>query len=95
LTKDWAKYTATIQASAEDAEARLVILTTGAGTFCLDTVSLFPQQTFHDRPNGLRADLAQVIARFAPEVRAFSRRLPDARLWSGQYLPLEEHHRPD
>jgi hypothetical protein len=32
----------------------------GIGTVHLDLVSLFPQATFHDRPGGLRADLAQV-----------------------------------
>jgi len=71
LTKDWTKYTATIQASANDAEARLVILTTGTGSFCLDMVSLFPQQTFHDHPNGLRADLAQVIGDLHPKFVRF------------------------
>ena len=70
LTKDWAKYTATIQ-GAEDADARLVILISGAGTFCLDTVSLFPQKTFHNRPNGMRADLAQVIADLHPKFVRF------------------------
>jgi alpha-L-arabinofuranosidase len=71
LTKDWAKYTATLQAGAEDADARLVILTTAPGTFCLDTVSLFPRKTFHDRPNGMRADLAQVIADLHPKFVRF------------------------
>ena len=71
LTKAWTKYTATIQANADDADARLVVLTTGTGTFCLDTVSLFPQKTFHDHPNGLRADLAQVIADLHPKFVRF------------------------
>ena len=71
LTKKWTKYTATVQAGADDADARLVILTTGAGTFCLDTISLFPQKTFHNRPNGMRADLAQVIADLHPKFVRF------------------------
>ena len=71
LTKDWIKYTATIQAGADDADARLVILTAGTGIFCLDTVSLFPQKTFHDHPNGLRADLAQAIGDLHPKFVRF------------------------
>ncbi len=71
LTKNWTKYTATLQPSAVDSDARLVILTTGTGTFYLDTVSLFPQQTFHNHPNGLRADLAQVIGDLHPKFVRF------------------------
>lgn len=71
LTKDWARYTATIQAAASDADARLVLVTAGAGTFCFDTVSLFPQKTFHNRPNGMRADLAQVVADLQPKFMRF------------------------
>lgn len=71
LTADWAKYTATLQAAADDLDARLVLVTTGAGTFCFDTVSLFPQKTFHNRPNGMRADLAQVVADLHPKFMRF------------------------
>jgi alpha-L-arabinofuranosidase len=71
LSKDWAKYSATIPASATDADARLVILAGGVGTFCLDTVSLFPEKTFHHRPNGMRADLAQAIADLHPKFVRF------------------------
>jgi len=70
LTKEWVKYTATIP-GAQDAHARLVIMISGAGTFCFDTVSLFPQKTFHNRPNGLRADLARVIADLQPKFMRF------------------------
>ena len=34
-------------------------------------ISLFPQKTFHNRPNGLRADLAQVIADLKPKFMRF------------------------
>ena len=71
LTKDWEKYKATIQANADDADARLVLLTASAGAFCFDTISLFPQKTFHDRPNGMRADLAQTIADLHPKFVRF------------------------
>ncbi len=71
VTRDWTKYTATIQAAKDDADARLVIRTTNAGPLCLDMISLFPQKTFRNRPNGLRADLAQVIANLKPKFVRF------------------------
>jgi alpha-N-arabinofuranosidase len=70
-TSEWRKYTATIQAKDSAADARLVVLTTGTGQLALDTISLFPQKTFHDRPNGLRTDLAQVIADLHPKFVRF------------------------
>lgn len=71
LTKSWVNYTATIEAGGTDDSARLVVFTTGAGVFHLDMVSLFPQATFHNRPNGLRADLAQAIADLKPKFIRF------------------------
>ena len=44
---------------------------TGPGKVALDMVSLFPEKTFHNRPNGLRADLAQVIADLEPKFMRF------------------------
>ena len=36
------------------------------GTVWLDFVSLFPEKTWKDRPNGLRPDIAQMIADLKP-----------------------------
>ena len=71
LTNDWLKYTATIQARSTDSDARLVLMTTGRGSIALDMISLFPQKTFKNRSNGLRADLAQVIADLKPRFVRF------------------------
>jgi alpha-L-arabinofuranosidase len=71
LSDKWQKYSAVIEAKTSDAGARLVVLTTGAGTFHLDVISLFPQKTFKNHPNGLRADLAQVIADLKPKFVRF------------------------
>lgn len=38
----------------------------GAGKLEIDYVSLFPQETFHRRPNGLRRDVAQFVADLKP-----------------------------
>jgi alpha-L-arabinofuranosidase len=71
LTKDWRQYTATIPVSTSDPEARLVVLSNSPGAFALDMVSLFPQKTFKNRPNGLRPDLAQTIADLKPKFVRF------------------------
>jgi alpha-L-arabinofuranosidase len=52
-------------------DARLVLLVKAPGQLALDEVSLFPQKTFKDRKNGLRADLAQCIADLHPKFMRF------------------------
>jgi alpha-N-arabinofuranosidase len=64
--KEWKKYTATLQSKETYGKARLVISFGGAGTLWLDHVSLFPEKTFKNRPNGMRADLAQFLADLKP-----------------------------
>jgi len=61
----WKRYTATLRATASDPQGRLA-LTLPIGTHQIDMVSLFPAKTFKDRPNGLRPDLAQLIAGMKP-----------------------------
>ncbi len=68
---DWKKASASLVPSTTDADARLIVLATGPGKVALDMVSLFPAKTFHNRPNGLRADLAQVIADLKPKFMRF------------------------
>lgn len=67
----WQPYRATLAPAATTAEASLVVLATAPGTLDLDMVSLFPRRTFHQRPNGLRADLAQTIADLHPKFVRF------------------------
>lgn len=66
LGKDWKKFDVVLTSSGTDPDARLVIATAAPGTFWLDMVSLFPRETFKNRPNGMRADLAQMIADMKP-----------------------------
>jgi len=68
---DWKKASAVLAPSATAADARLVVLAGGPGKVALDMISLFPEKTFHNRPNGLRADLAQVIADLKPKFVRF------------------------
>lgn len=64
--KSWKKFTSTLKPTASDLKARLVFSFGSTGTVWLDFVSLFPQQTFKNRPNGMRKDLAQYLANLKP-----------------------------
>lgn len=66
LGADWKKFTLALKATASDTNARLVISTTTPGVVRLDMVSLFPRDTWKGRPNGLRADLMEMIAAMKP-----------------------------
>lgn len=70
-TNEWRKVTATLQASADERHGRFVVLVSGPGSVALDVISLFPHKTFRNRANGLRADLAQVIADLKPKFIRF------------------------
>ncbi|TDC75423.1 alpha-L-arabinofuranosidase C-terminal domain-containing protein [Streptomyces hainanensis] len=62
----WSRYTGTLTATASAADGGLTVTAAGGGTVRLDMVSLFPQDTFLGRENGLRADLAERIAELEP-----------------------------
>ena len=70
-SKNWKHYTATLQAIEDCDSASLVILATSRGRLALDMVSLFPARTFMNHPNGLRSDLAQVLADSRPKFIRF------------------------
>lgn len=71
LQEEWTKHKAVIEATADETHARLVLLVSGTGVLGLDMISLFPQKTFKNRPNGLRPDLAQIIADLKPKFMRF------------------------
>lgn len=52
--------------SASDAKAHLALEFDAPGTVWIDYVSLFPEHTFHNRPNGLRKDVAEMLAGMKP-----------------------------
>ncbi len=65
-SKNWQKYTTTLTATAENDTASLVILAKTNGKLAMDMISLFPEKTFKNRSNGLRSDLAQLLADMKP-----------------------------
>ncbi len=68
---EWQKYTADLAALANVDSAVLVVLATTKGKLALDVVSLFPENTFKNRSNGMRADLAQMLANIHPKFIRF------------------------
>lgn len=63
---DWKKYTVSFTASATEPKAKLNVWFEGKGTMNVDMISLFPNDTWKNRPNGLRADLVQLLADLKP-----------------------------
>lgn len=71
VSNEWQKYTATLTATGASDTASLVVLAKNPGQIALDMISLFPEKTFKNRPNGLRADLAQMLADMEPKFVRF------------------------
>jgi alpha-L-arabinofuranosidase len=71
LSSEWTQYHFTLKPNQSEPQARLVISTTTPGEFAVDMVSLFPKKTWNDRPNGLRRDLAEMLAGLKPSFVRF------------------------
>ncbi len=71
LTVGWQHFTRALFPSASDPAARLVLRISSAGTVVVDFVSLFPAQTFNNRTNGLRPDLANMLVNLRPAFMRF------------------------
>ncbi|MGA3287008.1 MAG: alpha-L-arabinofuranosidase C-terminal domain-containing protein [Bacteroidota bacterium] len=63
---DWAEYTAQLTAAEMEAKAKLKITFEGTGVIDLDMISLFPEDTWKGRKNGLRKDLVQLLYDLKP-----------------------------
>ena len=79
---EWTKYSAVLKPNLTDAKAQLYVLVDGAGTVDLDMISLFPENTWKDRPGGLRADMVQKLADLKPGFMRF----PGGCIVEGIYL---------
>ncbi len=62
----WKKQAVSFNATATEPKAKLNIWFEGNGTIDLDMVSLFPSDTWKNRPGGLRADMVQLLADMKP-----------------------------
>lgn len=70
-TKEWRQQKVVLTALQSADKATLVIEPLEASNIHLDFISLFPQETFKGHPNGLRKDLAEVIADLEPRFVRF------------------------
>jgi alpha-L-arabinofuranosidase len=66
VTGQWEKFHATLTATKTNPKARFVLIAGARGKVWLDMISLFPADTFKNRPNGLRPDIAQFLADMKP-----------------------------
>lgn len=68
---EWTKYSLGLTVQQDDYTAVLAITSDECCKFCLDFVSLFPVNTFKGRENGMRADIAQMLADLKPRFMRF------------------------
>lgn len=66
VTREWKQYELNLVSSETVSGARLVIRLSKAGSVCFDVVSLFPEDTYKKRRNGLRKDLVEMLADIHP-----------------------------
>ncbi|MGC3943580.1 MAG: alpha-L-arabinofuranosidase C-terminal domain-containing protein [Chryseolinea sp.] len=64
--KEWKRYDAQLIAKGTEARASANLAFKGQGVTDIDMVSLFPRETWKQRPGGLRADLVQLLADMKP-----------------------------
>ncbi len=65
-SNEWKKYNVSFQANETEKNAKLNITIDGNGELDLDMISLFPGNTWKNRPGGLRADLVQLLYDLKP-----------------------------
>ncbi len=62
----WTEYAGVLTPDATDGKAKFRLLFDAPGNVRVDYVSLFPEKTFKNRKNGMRADVAQMLADLKP-----------------------------
>lgn len=65
-SNDWKAYSVQFAATQTEAKAQLKITFEGTGTIDLDMVSLFPEDTWKNRKNGMRKDIVQLLYDMKP-----------------------------
>ena len=99
LSSEWTKYEKEITAvaSATNATVKITILNGMEGSIDFDMVSLFPQNTWMNRKNGLRADLVQMLKDLHPGFLRFpggciieGYNLSNRYSWKDTVGPVEE-----
>ncbi len=94
---EWKKITTSLNATETDLKSHLNIWFEGNGNIDLDMVSLFPQDTWKQRPGGMRADMVQLLADMKPGFIRFpggciveGYDLSERYQWKNTIGPIEE-----
>ena len=82
IPAEWGVVTTTLTPPVTNTRARFRVRLDGPGAVDLDMVSLMPADTWKGRPNGLRADLVQLLADLKPGFLRF----PGGCIVEGRYL---------
>src|SRR5262245_5320038 len=82
LSTGWKRVTSSLRPTQTAAKAKLNVLVEGRGAIDVDLFSLYPKETWKNRPNGLRADLAQLLADMKPGFLRF----PGGCIVEGRHL---------
>ncbi|MGZ3922389.1 MAG: alpha-L-arabinofuranosidase C-terminal domain-containing protein [Flavisolibacter sp.] len=64
--KEWHKQGVSVHASQTEPKGKMRLWFEGDGVIDLDMISLFPSDTWKNRPGGLRADMVQLLADMKP-----------------------------
>ena len=67
----WKQYTTSLTCDTTLTDGGLVVLATERGRVDLDMISLFPQHTYKERTNGLRADMMEALRSLHPRFMRF------------------------
>ncbi|MCM1451316.1 MAG: hypothetical protein NC102_03590 [Clostridium sp.] len=96
-SNNWKQYSLELDVPADVANGSLKIRFNKPGKASLDFISLFPQDTFKGRKNGLRKDLAQTLADLKPQFVRFpggcvahGNGIDNIYDWKGSIGPLHE-----
>ena len=70
-SNEWTEYSFTLTSPVDDLSAVLAVTSKQECKFCLDFVSLFPVKTYKNRKNGMRNDIAEMLADLKPKFMRF------------------------
>lgn len=96
IQNSWKKHRLILTTNATDSQAKLTLLFNQTGRLHIDMVSLFPEDTWENRENGLRKDLVHMLKDLNPKFLRFpggciveGKTLNNAYNWKDTIGPIE------
>ena len=89
----WQRHSVTVVPTRTQSSGRLAVFLDGPGAMDVDVVSLFPAETYKNRPGGLRKDLGDIARGHASRLPPLPRRVHRRRTVSRVPLSVEEDDR--